>query len=163
METSLKDFLKQKAAVYKAESEKNRAVIEEWQNAVNHLFDQVHSWLAAADPEGIIRPEYGQIEVNEPGVGRYQIRRLNLRAFGKWIGLIPKARITIKQASPQQKDAPEQSTGRVDITDEIRRFVLYRFTRDGSDEWFIDDTSTDRGLKPLTSELFEAALLSYFR
>ena len=163
MATSLREFLSQKSAIYAAESEKNQILIEEWQGAVDKLFIQLHEWLTAVDPERIIRLEYDQIEVREPSVGRYKIARLNLRAFGKWVVLIPKARKTIKRAAPPQQRAPEQATGRVDITDEIRRYVLYRFTRDGIDEWFIDDSATTSEMLPLTPERFEAALLSYFQ
>jgi len=163
MSTSLREFLKQKATLYAAESEKNRELIEEWQAAVERLFTLLEGWLRAVDPDGFIEHERSQIEVAEPGLGRYPISRLNLRAFGNWVGLIPKARKTIKTASPPQGDVPERATGRVDITDEIRRYVLYRFTRDDRDEWYIDDTATDSGLQPLTPERFESALLSYFQ
>jgi len=163
MTTSLRDFLKQKAALYAAESEKNRADIEEWQAAVERLLAQVEGWLATADPEGIIRHTRDQIEVTEPGFGRYSISRLNLRAFGKWVGLLPKARRTVKRAAPQQKGAPAQATGRVDITDEIRRYVLYRFSHGTDEQWCMDDTATNSDLQPLTAERFEAALLSYFQ
>ncbi|WP_088254417.1 hypothetical protein [Fimbriiglobus ruber] len=163
MSTSLRDVLKQKSALYAAEAEKNKLVIEEWRAAVDKLFNQLCDWLVVADPDRIIHHEYSQFGVTEPGLGRYQISRLDLRALGKWVGLIPKARKTIKRATPQQTGAPEQATGRVDITDESRRFVLYRFTQEAADTWFIDDTTTNNGLQPLTSERFEAALLSYFQ
>jgi hypothetical protein len=163
MSTSLRDFLKQKAAVYAAESDKNRLIIEEWQSTVDRLFTQLEGWLSVADPEGIIRRERSQIEVSEPGLGRYTISRLNLRAFGKWVGLIPKARKTVKRAAPQQQSAPDQATGRVDITDEIRRYVLYRFTHGTNEQWFMDDPATNSELQPLTADRFEAALLGYFQ
>jgi hypothetical protein len=163
MTTSFRDFLEQKAALYAAESEKNRHVIEEWQAAVERLFTQLEGWLGADDPEGIIRHERSQIEVTEPGLGRYPISRLNLRAFGKWVGLIPKARKTVKRAAPQQQGAPEQATGRVDITDEIRRYVLYRFGQGTDERWFMDDTAANSELQPLTADRFEAALLGYFQ
>ena len=163
MSTPLRDFLKQKGALYAAESEKNRLVIEEWQTAVERLFTQLEGWLCAADPEGFIRHDRSPIEVTEPGLGRYPISRLNLRAFGKWVGLIPKARKTVKRASPQQKGAPEQATGRVDVTDEIRRYVLYRFGRGEGEQWFIDDTAANSELQPLTADRFESALLVYFQ
>ena len=163
MTTSLRDFLKQNAALYTAESEKSRLIIEEWEAAVERLFTQLEVWLGAADPEGIIRRERSQIEVTEPGLGRYPISRLNLRAFGKWVGLIPKARKTVKRAAPQQKGAPEQATGRVDITDEIRRYVLYRFNNGAEERWFIDDSAMNSELQPLTADRFESALLSYFQ
>ena len=163
MTPSLKDFLKQKATLYAAESEKNRAVIMEWRQAVDRLFTQLEAWLVAADPEGIIRHTTDLIEVTEPGFGRYSMPRLNLQAFGKWVGLIPKARKAGKRAAPQQNGAPEQATGRVDITDEIRRYVLYRFPHGTDDQWFIDDTAANSELQPLTADRFEAALLSYFQ
>jgi hypothetical protein len=164
MATSLRELLKQKAATYAAETEKNKEVIDEWCEAVDKLYERLREWLRAADPEGIINAEPSQIEVSEPGLGRYQISRLNLRAFGKWVGLIPKARKTIKKANPRQDRAPEQATGRVDITDEIRRYVLYRFpSHEADDSWFIEDTATNSAPQPLTPERFESALLSYFR
>ena len=39
-------------------------------------------------------------------------------------GIIPKARKTVGVASPPRMSAPQRATGRVDITDELRRFVL---------------------------------------
>ena len=163
MTTSLKDFLKQKATLYAAEDEKNRAVLVEWRQAVDRLYTQLEAWLVTSDPEGIIRPERDLIEVKEPGLGRYSISRLNLQAFGTWVGLIPKARKTGKRAPPQQQGAPEQATGRVDITDEIRRYVLYRFPDGTGERWFVDDTAANTDLQPLTAARFEALLLSYFQ
>jgi hypothetical protein len=163
MSTLLRDILKRKAASYAAESEKNRQEIEEWHTAVERLFTKLEEWLQAADPDGFIQRERSQIEITEPGLGRYRISRLNLQAFGKWVGLIPKARKTVKTAAPQQRGAPEQATGRVDITDEIRRYVLYRFGQGADTQWLMDDPATRSELQPLTADRFESALLGYFQ
>jgi len=163
MSLSLKDALKHKHELFAVELEKSKAVVEEWRTAVDALFDQLVAWLEIADPEGIIKVARGTREVNEPGLGRYSIPDLNLRAFGSWVGAIPKARTMFRRAAPPQVNAPEDSAGRVDITDEIRRYVLYRFSRDDNDAWFIHDIALDNGLQPLTAERFESALLSYFR
>lgn len=163
MSTSLSDFLKLKAAQYAHEGEKNKRVIEEWQHAVARLFVTLERWLAAADPDQVIQHDRSEIEVTEPGLGRYRVSRLNIRAFGKWVGLIPKARMTVKRAAPQQRGAPEEATGRVDITDEIRRYVLYRFAEGENEEWFMDDTAANSELQPLDKDRFESALLSYFQ
>jgi hypothetical protein len=88
MNGSLKDFLKQRAALYAAEGEKNRSTIEEWRSAVSRLFGQLEAWLDDADPEKIIQRERTRVQVAEPGLGRYEISRLELRAFDKWVGLI---------------------------------------------------------------------------
>jgi hypothetical protein len=64
-------------------------------------------------------------------------------------------------AHPPQKAAPHRAAGRVDITDELRRYVLYRSQEDGRDVWVIDDLGS--GQKPLDQGTFENALMSYFR
>jgi len=164
MSQSLKEVLKRKHDEFAEQDEKNKDIIGEWLIAVAALFDQLEAWLKVADPEGIIKADRGTREVNEPGLGRYKVADLSLRAFGSWVGVIPKARLTVKTAKPKQSAAPERATGRVDITDEIRRYVLYRFTdENGDDAWFMDDVASNDDLKPLTAERFESVLLSYFR
>ena len=121
----------------------------------------MRGWLKESDPEGVIEIEEGHQEITEPGLGRYRVPRLNLRAFGKWIGIIPKARRTVGTATPPQKSAPQRAAGRVDMTDELRRYVLYRFQEGGGDVWLIDDLES--GAKPLDQEAFERALMSYLR
>ncbi len=161
MTTTFTDFLRQQAEKHQAEATAGKATVEEWRAAVERLFAQLRAWLAESDPEGVIEIEESQHEVREPGLGRYQVPRLSLRAFGKWIGIIPKARRTVGTATPPQKSAPERAAGRVDITDELRRYVLYRFHVDGRDVWLIDDLNSEP--KPLDREAFERALMSYLR
>jgi hypothetical protein len=64
-------------------------------------------------------------------------------------------------AHPAQQSAPQRAAGRVDITDELRRYVLYRFPQDGRDLWLIDDLESEP--KPLNQEALERALMSYLR
>jgi hypothetical protein len=162
MSTPFSDFLRQQAAKMQAEAKANQEVIDEWRTAIVQLFDQIPSWLATSDPDGIVRIDETQHEVTEPGLGRYTVPRLDLQIVGKWIGIIPKARKTVGTARPPQKSAPERATGRVDITDELRRYVLYRFPKnEGGESWQIDDLRSEP--KPLDQQTFETALMSYLR
>jgi hypothetical protein len=161
MTTTFSDFLRERAARYESQQGDARDVLEEWRAAVDRLFTQLCGWLKEADPTGIIAVERGQEKVREQGLGHYEVPRLDLRAFGKWVGLIPKARRTVGTAHPPQKKVPERADGRVDITDELRRYVLYRFLEDGQDVWVIDDLHS--GQQPLTREAFEKALMSYWQ
>lgn len=160
--SSFSELLQKKKESYDAEATKNKEIIDEWVQAVGKLFTQFRSWLAVSDPTQILRVEEAKTDVNEPNVGRYQAPRLDIRAFGKWVGIIPKARKTVGTARPPQSGAPAQATGRVDITDEVRRYVLYRFGLNDEDSWFIEGPSSDSPQK-LTEELFEEALMSYFQ
>jgi hypothetical protein len=161
MTTSFKDFLRQQAEKHQAEVRAGKATVDEWRTAVERLFVQIRTWLKESDPEGLIEIKEGQHDVTEPGLGRYHIPRLDLRAFGKWVGIIPKARRTVGTAKPPQKSAPERADGRVDMTDELRRFVLYRFEEGDRDVWLIDDLESEP--KPLDQEAFERALASYLQ
>ena len=156
------EFLREEAARRAADTERHKGVVEDWQAAVTRLFDQIREWLGRSDPDQIIRIEQKSQQLQENGLGRYQIPRLDLDVFGKWIGIIPKARYTVASAQPPQKSLPERATGRVDITDEIRRYILLRFRDDaGVDQWMIDDLRS--GEKPLDKQSFENALMGYIR
>jgi hypothetical protein len=163
MSTSFKEFLKEHAAREEGQAKAARASIDEWRKAIEGLFGQIRGWLADSDPDGIIQIEQTDHEVREEGLGRYRVPRLDLRAFGKWVGIIPKARNTVATARPPQKSAPDRATGRVDMTDELVRYILFRFPKEGGgDVWLIDDLRSN-GPKPLDQQAFEAALMSYLR
>src|SRR5437762_14207546 len=134
MSTAFTDLLQQLAKKHQVEASP-KAMIDEWRTAIEQLFNQVREWLKVSDPEGRIEIEQSEQEVREPGFYRYRVPRLNLYAFGKWIGIIPKARRILGTANPPQKSAPERAEGRIDITDELRRYVLYRFRENGHDVW----------------------------
>jgi hypothetical protein len=160
--TSLNDVLQRRKESYEAEAVKNKDIIDEWVQAIGRLFAQLREWMVVLDPQRILKIEEGKTEINEPNIGRYHAPRLDIRGLGKWVGIIPKARKTVGAARPPRPDAPAQATGRVDITDEIRRYVLYRFEYQDEDSWFIEGPSSDAP-EELTQERFEEALMSYFQ
>ncbi len=160
-QSTLGELLEKKAESYRSEAERNQTIINDWVEAIRKLHLDIRGWLAASDPKGILQLEVKTADIAEPNVGRYEAPRMDFRAFGKWVGLIPKALKTIKSARPPQSTAPVRATGRVDLTDELMRYVFYRFTDADGDSWFIEGP-TD-GLHPLTRERFEDALTSYFR
>jgi hypothetical protein len=162
MSTAFTEFLREQAAKQAAEAERGKGIVDEWRAAIERLFDRMRGWLAQSDPDHIIQIEERQQELDEEGLGRYRVPRLDLRAFGKWVGIIPKARNTVGTARPPLRSVPERAAGRVDMTDEVQRYVLYRFRREGvEDEWVIDDLRAAQ--RPLDQPAFEEALMSYLR
>jgi hypothetical protein len=161
MSTTLREFLVQQKEQYEEIAKANQPLIEEWNQALHRLYATIQKWLDQADPHHILQVKLGTRTITEPTLGQYESPDLTIRAFGKWVGVIPKARKTIGTAIPPQLHAPSHATGRVDITDELRRYCLYRF-QDGEDKWFMVDPTNDHQ-QPLTQASFEAALLSYFR
>jgi hypothetical protein len=158
----LSEFLQKKAAEYSQLTAKNQQVIQEWRSAVERLHTEILEWLKESDPDGIIQSERRPVTISEPGLGPYPIMRLNLRAFGKWVALLPKARLDMKNASPPQQRVPPNAAGRMDITDEIRRYVLYRIQDGEKYHWVIDDLTSGEPV-PLDRARFEEALVSYLR
>ena len=169
VKTSLRELLQLKSDMYGPEAKKKREIIEEWQSALDRLFAQFRTWLAESDPTRILAIEEAKAEVNEEYLGRYQVPRIDIKAFDLWLAIIPKARFNVRTARPPQYDAPEWATysdaehltGRVDITNEITRFVLYRYPDPEGNTWYIEGP-LDAGPKPLTRELFEEAITRYF-
>src|SRR5262245_25704524 len=92
------EFLREQATKRSAETEANRRIINEWRSAVEGLFGDIRNWLAESDPDGVIEIVPLKHQVNEPGLGRYTVPRLDLRFFGNWAGFIPKARLTVAAA-----------------------------------------------------------------
>ncbi len=159
--SSFAELLERKAESYEIEARENKIIIDDWTSAIRKLHVDIRGWLRDSDPRSILKFEDRTEEITEPNVGRYYAPRLDIRAFGKWVGIIPKALKTIKSARPPRLGAPVRATGRVDITDELVRFVLYRFTDESVDSWFIEGPR--EALQPLTQQRFEDALMSYFQ
>lgn len=161
MTTTLKDFLREESAKREALLTANKSVIEEWRDGIERLFQQLQEWLAENDPGQVIQIRTLQKTISEPGLGEYSVPILDLHILGKWIAILPKARRTVGSAHPPKKQHPERATGRVDITDEGRRYILYRFPNGDQDLWMIDDLRSEP--KVLDRATFEAALMSYLQ
>lgn len=161
MSTTFTEFLREQASKRKAFSAERDEVIKEWTEALGRLYLTVREWLRTSDPDGILSVDEAAWELNEEGLGKYCVPRLDIRGLGRWVALVPKARYTIATAHPPQKVSPERAAGRVDITNEVRRFILYRFRDEGGDTWIIDDQKNP--LRVLDQQAFEAALMSYLR
>jgi hypothetical protein len=163
MTKTFTDFLRERATEHQEAAQSGKAVVEEWRQAIEKLFERFKAWLADSDPEHFIRIETVEHQMSEKGLGRYQVPALHLSFFGKNIFIIPKARNTVGSAHPPQSKAPQRASGRVDITDEVRRHVLYRFRQEnGEDLWLIEDPAGETP-QPLDQQLFEKVLMSYLR
>ncbi len=164
MSSAFTQFLRDLAVKESAKSKEGEAMLAEWRPALERLFGKIRSWLAESDPDGIIKIKESEEELKEDGMGRYRVPRLDLHIFGNWIGIIPKARRTIGVAQPPMRSVPERATGRVDITDESRRYVLYRFSKEGEEDfWMIRLIGSEEEAAPFNQETLEAALKSYLR
>ena len=101
MSITFKEFLREQAATVQA----SQAEINDWRISIDQLYAQIRIWLADSDPNGIIQIERREHEVKEEGLGSYRVPRLDFRALGKIVAIIPKAIHTIGLAQSPQNSA----------------------------------------------------------
>jgi hypothetical protein len=162
MSETFTQFLRNAAKERDWNPKANREMIRDWQESVERLFAQIRTWLDEADPDGLIGIDEIRTDIREPYLGRYLMPKLQLSILDQVIGIIPKARNAIGHATPRLYATPEKAQGRVDMTDELRRYILYRFIEDGQDVWNILDFNSQRD-KRLDQNSFEEALMSYLQ
>jgi hypothetical protein len=122
---------------------------DEWIAAVGRLLEQLQAWLAEADPAKVRDVIPIEVERAEPALGSYTIPGLKIRLGETAVQVLPVGRDAVGFVGPQgQGGTPVE--GRVDITDGVRRYILYRTRNDGEERWYALDerfqaTHLDRG------------------
>lgn len=177
----LAEYLQTEAGRLRAERQKRKEAIEEWNSSLERLYAKLCEWIAAADGgQGLIAARAGDTAiVQEPRLGLYAAKRLIvlMGAFaegGAGFGvaeIMPRARYVAATLKPVGRE-PRAPDGMVILSEghnsPIANHYLFRWKHPDGDEWFIcsdaEWNSRDFGnVHPLTAEAFEAALLSAVR
>jgi hypothetical protein len=133
---TLREFLRDKAREDDQRERLQRR--EEWLTAVNHLIRQLRAWLEAVDSEKLLMIYDQEYDKLEQGLGMYKVSGLNVGLRDSLVKIIPVSRNVV--ASVESKgDAGVRAEGRVDISDGLRKYILYRTLRDGRDRWYALD------------------------
>jgi hypothetical protein len=150
-ELSFQEFLRGKAEVFGVRDRHRRR--GEWLDAIQRLFEEVRGWLRQSDPEGLLDVETYGLARTEPDLGAYEAPALRIHLGAIEIDLVPVSRkVQFKGSS----GAPSELLGRVDITDGIRKYNLYRQVRGGNECWQIRDDHNQ--FTPLDRRKFELIL-----
>lgn len=111
---------------------------EEWIAAVSRLIAQLRAWLDEADPARVLDVVPIDTEKAEPGLGLYRIPGLKIRLGEAAVQVVPVGRNAVGFVAPNG-DVGIRAEGRVDITDGVRRYILYRTLKDGEEDWYALD------------------------
>jgi hypothetical protein len=133
---AFRDFLRKKA-----EEEQNvhrRERRDQWIAAVRRLLDQLRAWLAEADPDKVLDVIPLEVQKIEPGLGIYTIPALKIGLGDAAVKVDPMGRNAVGIIELPGRP-PTRAEGRVDITDDIHRYILYRLLDDGRDVWYALD------------------------
>jgi hypothetical protein len=158
---TLAEFLKEQSEKLRGgapERAKNR---EEWVAAVERLIRQIEGWLREADPEKVLEVERTAVELGERQLGRYTAPGLTITLGSERAQVRPGTRYGM---GPMSDDGLTRgrSQGRVDLTDGVQTYRLYRYVEPGEEWWVIVD---DEHYIPKRFDrpAFEAALVSLLK
>jgi hypothetical protein len=152
---SFKEWLAQEAE-RERRADQRQELIEDWTDAVAALFAQMVQWMAEDDPERMLRIETGKITKDEEGLGAYEVALMRVSLGVRSVDLIPVGRNVVGGIG-RRGDLGFRSEGRVDMTNGVEKYMLYRAVTPQGKEWMIVEDEQYRVI-PLTREAFEAAL-----
>ena len=151
---TFREFL-DKQAQQKQQHEERRQRREQWIAALDRLIKQLSAWLAEADPGRVLDVVRTDVERAEPGLGTYQAPSLTISLGEAAVLVVPVGRDVVGIVG-SQGDIGIRAEGRVDITDGIRKYILYRTLKDGQEKWYALDEHFKA--EPLNREQLEKIL-----
>jgi hypothetical protein len=133
---TFREFLKRKAEEERQAERRQRR--DEWVAAVGRLIQQVRTWLEESDPEHFLDIVPQEVEKVEQGLGLYKAPGLKIGVGDAAVRVVPVGRNAVGLVGPQGDDGV-RAEGRVDITDGVRKYILYRTVKDGQEAWYALD------------------------
>jgi hypothetical protein len=128
---------------------------DEWIAAVSRLMEKLGAWLAESDPKKVLDVVPIEHRSIEPNLGIYIAPGLRISLNQTVVDVAPIGRNVISTIAPHG-NAGVRSEGRVDITDGVRKYMLYRTLKDGQEIWYAVDERFQAA--PLDRSRFEAIL-----
>ena len=154
---SLKEFLAEQAERLQSQESEAAKKRDEWLKAVDRLIQQIKSWLTEADPEQqYLKIQDDPFPIREQGIGEYVARGLLIGLGPREIRVQPVARNVAGPLSVTGTIHVERAYGRVDLTDGLTKYMIFRVEREPEDRWSIIEQDSYRR-QPLNQDSFEAA------
>ncbi|HKI36992.1 MAG TPA: hypothetical protein VKA46_34385 [Gemmataceae bacterium] len=133
---TFREFLEKQARRQNHKDRRERR--DEWVAAVGRLVERLRAWLAESDPEKVLDVVPIEIERAEPDLGTYRVPSLKISLSDAAVEVVPVGRNVVGVVGPRG-DVGIRAEGRVDITDGVRRYILYRTLKDGQETWYALD------------------------
>lgn len=114
----------------------------EWVAAVERLIEQLVAWVKEIDSAGLLIVDPFRLRQTEMGLGAYEVQAFTIRLDDTIIQIRPVARFVVGTVKlPDGKERKAQ--GRVDVTDGVRRYTLYRTLGEEGERWYIVDEASN--------------------
>jgi hypothetical protein len=108
----------------------------EWIAALDQFYEQIMSWIRESDSKGLLIIERMQIDRHEPRLGTYLAPALKISLGDAAVRVVPMGR-DVRGSYRNEAGTECRYEGRVDITDGLRKYVLYRVADEGSQAWVV--------------------------
>ncbi len=155
---TLAEFLRVQREKERAEEAQFGAKRRGWEEAIQRLLAQLRSWIEDADAEHTLNVTEFPVSVYEEELGRWSAQGLAMVVGLTEVRIVPIA-CNVLRTIDENGRSGIRAQGRVDLTNDVRKYLLYRLITDGGDRWVIAEDDGDR-VEPLTRSTFEAALVS---
>jgi hypothetical protein len=155
--STLKDFLAEQAEKLKDTQQEAARRRDEWVASVNRLNEHIRGWLRSSDPEQILEVCEEPHEIREQGIGTYTAPGLVIALGARIVRVVPIARNVVGPLSETGAVHVIRAYGRVDLTDGLSKYLMYRVEKEPEDRWSIIEEDRYR-LESLDQRAFEAAL-----
>jgi hypothetical protein len=134
-----KEWLQQKADA--SPEEQRRRKLQDWKDAYDTLIHRIRQWLEEDGAGQIKFSGENVVSKVEEGLGPYRFQTLKIVVGDDSIEVVPIARNVIAHLG----DPSLRAAGRVDITNGVRNYALYRVVRDGESVWYVVNDSNAEG------------------
>ena len=157
---SLKDFIAEQAEKLRTEEPRAARKRDEWTAAVDRLNQRIREWLTQADPDQkILEVRERPYPRREEGIGAYEVRGLSIALGPREVRVEPIGRNVAGPLSATGVIHVHRAYGRVDLTDGLKKFMIFRVERDPEDRWNIIEQDGFR-MQPFDQSAFEEAFKS---
>jgi hypothetical protein len=131
------EFLRRKGEEYRVRDRHERR--SEWLAAINGLYDEIRGWLREDDPAGLLDIVPYQVSRTEPILGTYDAPALQILLGPAGVRVEPVGREVPFAVIRGASGALTEFAGRIDISDGLREYNLYRERHHNGDRWQIPD------------------------
>ena len=157
---SLKDFIAERVEKLRTEKPQADKKRDEWVDAVDRLNQQISEWLTQADPDhNVLEVCERPYQLREEGIGTYEVRGLSIGLGTREVRVEPIARNVAGPLSATGVIQVNRAYGRVDLTDGLKKFMIFRVEKDPEDRWKIIEQDGFQ-MQTFDQSAFEEALKS---
>lgn len=157
---SFKDWLTEQQKKQPSDEEREQKK-QEWLNALEALYGQLHAWVRQDDPQEIMKIWRASETIEEEELGFYQAPSLRFVLHHHLVAAKPVARNVIGPG--RGGSLPYiKGEGRVDLTDGVRKWHLYRVRGTENQHRWVIVAQDQLTFKDLDKATFEDALQRLF-